>query len=78
MEVEKMHLWIKWCTALMVQELINDNAPLLGHDATSNLMGILAIYKDGFVFCGNDLFRKNLIAEVKKNIQSWKASKWNI
>ena len=43
-----------------------DNALFLWHDATSNLMGILAMHVDKFVICGNDLFQKNVISELKK------------
>ena len=61
-EVEKMHLWIKWCNLTHgIKELTNlkgivsayDNALLLWHDATGNLMGILAMHIDDFVFCRN-------------------------
>ena len=31
-----------------------------------NLMGILEMYIDDFVFYGNDLFKKNVISEMKK------------
>ena len=41
-----------------------DNALFLWHDATGNLMGILALHLD--VFCGNDLFQKNVIVESKR------------
>ena len=34
-----------------------------------NLMGILAIHVDDFVFWDNDLFQKNVIAELKKIFQ---------
>ena len=37
-----------------------DNSLFLWHDATGNLMGILAIYVEDFIFCGN------LITELKK------------
>ena len=43
-----------------------DNALFLWHDATGYLMGILAMHVDDFVFCGNDLFQENEIAELKK------------
>ena len=29
-------------------------------------MGILAMHVDDFIFCGNDLFKKNMIAELKQ------------
>ena len=38
----------------------------LCHDATGNLMGFLAMHIDDFIFCGNDLFPKNMISELKK------------
>ena len=47
-----------------------DNALFIWHDATGNLMSVLAMYVDDFVFRGNDLFQKKVIAEFKKNIQS--------
>ena len=47
-----------------------DNALFIWHDATGNLMGILAMHIDDFVFGEKDLFQKNVIAE--KNIQSLK------
>ena len=40
-----------------------DNALFLWHDVTGNLM---AIHADNFVYCENDLFLQNLIAELKK------------
>ena len=43
-----------------------DNALFLWHDATGNLMCILPMYIDDFVFCENDLFQKNVITELKK------------
>ena len=43
-----------------------DNALFLWFDATGNLMGILAKHVDDFVFVGNDLFKKNVMAEWKK------------
>ena len=79
MEVEKIHLWIKWCTwyKRVNHELTNlkgivsayDNALFLWHDATGNLMGILTMHKVDFVFYENDLFQKNVISELK-NIES--------
>ena len=47
-----------------------DIALFLWHGVTGNLMGILAKHIDDFVFCENDLLQKNVIAELKKNIQS--------
>ena len=41
----------------------------LWHDATGNLMGIQAMHLDDFVFCGNYLFQKNVIAELKKYLK---------
>ena len=55
-----------------------DIALFLWHGVTGNLMGILAKHIDDFVFCENDLLQKNVIAELKKNIQSWNAWKWII
>ena len=43
-----------------------DNALFRWHDVTGDLMGILAINVDDFIFCGNDFFQKNMIAELKK------------
>ena len=43
-----------------------DNALFFWHDTTGNLMGILAMLVDDFIFCGNDLFQKNVISELKK------------
>ena len=43
-----------------------DKALFLWHDATGNLMDILAMHVDNFLFCGNDFFQKNVIAELKK------------
>ena len=43
-----------------------DNALFLWHDATGNLMGILAMHVDDFIFCGNELFQENVIAELEK------------
>ena len=43
-----------------------DNALFLWYDATDNLTGILAMYIEDFLFCGNDLFQKNVIAKLKK------------
>ena len=43
-----------------------NNALFLWHDTTGNLMGILAMHEDDFVFCGNDLFQKNVISDLKK------------
>lgn len=43
-----------------------DNALFLWHNATDDLIGILAIHVDDFIFCGNDLFQKNVIRELKK------------
>ena len=43
-----------------------DNALLLWYDATGNLMGILAMHVDDFVFCRNYLFQKNVIIELEK------------
>ena len=43
-----------------------DNALFLWHDATGNLMGILAMYVDNFIFCGNDIFQRNVISELKR------------
>ena len=43
-----------------------DDALFLWHDATGNLMGILAMHVDGFIFYGKDLFLKNVITELKK------------
>ena len=45
---------------------VYDNALFLWNDATGNLMSILAIQVDHFIFCGNDLLQKNVIAELKK------------
>ena len=44
----------------------NDNVLFLWHDAIGILMDILAMHIDDFVFCGNDLFQKNVIVELKK------------
>ena len=56
-----------------------DNALFLWHDATGNLMGILAMYINYFCRIRNHLFQKNVIAELKKKkIQSWNTWKWNI
>ena len=49
----------------------------LWHDATGNLMGILAMHIDDFIFYGNYLFQKNVVSELKKYL-SWNAWKWNI
>ena len=43
-----------------------NNALFLWHDATGNLMGILAMHVYDFLFCGNDLFKKNEITGLKK------------
>ena len=40
----------------------------LWHDATGNLIGILAMHADDFIFCENDTFQRNMILELKKNI----------
>ena len=45
-----------------------DSAMFLWHDATGNLMDILAMHVDDFIFCGNYLFQKYVIAELKKYI----------
>ena len=36
------------------------------HDAAGNLIGILAMHVDDFIFCGNESFKKNVISELKK------------
>ena len=43
-----------------------DNALFLWHDIISNLMGILAMHLDDFMFCGNDTFQMNVISEIKR------------
>ena len=43
-----------------------DSVLFLWHDAIGILMDILAMHIDDFVFCGNDLFQKNVIVELKK------------
>ena len=40
--------------------------PFLWHDATGNLMGILAMHVDDFIFDGNDTFQRNMISELKR------------
>ena len=55
-----------------------DNALFLWHDATGNLMGILEIHIDDFVFYENDLLQKNVIADLKKKIQTLNTWKGNI
>ena len=44
-----------------------DNALFLWHNATGNLMGILAMHIENIVFGGNNLFQKNMIAKLKKD-----------
>ena len=46
-----------------------NNAMFLWHDATRNLMDILAMYVDDFIFCGNDTFHRNRISELKRIFQ---------
>ena len=46
-----------------------DNALFLWHDATSNLMSILAMSVDDFIFCGNNTFQGNMISELKRIFQ---------
>ena len=36
------------------------------HDTTGNLMGILAMHVDDFIFCGNNTFQRNVISELKR------------
>ena len=43
-----------------------DNVLFLWHDATGNLMGILAIYVEDFIFCGNYTFQRIVISELKR------------
>ena len=43
-----------------------DNVLFLWHDATGNLMGILTMHKDDFIFCEKDTFQSNVISELKK------------
>ena len=45
---------------------VYDNALLLWHDAAGNLMGILAMHVDDFIFCGNKTFQRNVISELKR------------
>ena len=62
-----------WCKSVN-HELTNlkkimsayDNALFLLHDATGNLMGILAMYIDNIIFYGNDTFQRNVISESKR------------
>ena len=42
------------------------NALFLWHDATGNLMRILAMHIDDFIFCGNYFFQKDVITELIK------------
>ena len=48
---------------------IYDNALFLWHDANRNLIGILAMHVDDFVFCGNKLFKKEVIAVLKEKFK---------
>ena len=56
-----------------LNELINlkgivtayDNSLLLWHNATGNLMDILVMHRDDFIFCGNGTFQRNTISELK-------------
>ena len=43
-----------------------NNALFLWHDATGNLMSILVMHVDDFLFCGNDTFQRNVISELKR------------
>ena len=64
------HSWYKRvnCELTNLKEIVStyDNALFLWHDANGNLMGILAMHIDDFIFCGNDLFHKNVISELIK------------
>ena len=55
-----LHSWCKRVNHELtnLKGIVNayDNTAFLWHDATGNLMGILAMHIDDFVFCGNDLF----------------------
>ena len=46
------------------------------HDATGNLMGILAIHVDDFIFCGKDTFQRNVMLKFFKifKVGTWKIS----
>ena len=48
-----------------------DNPLFLWHDATGNLMGVLAMH-------GKDLFQKNVIAELKKIFKHMKVEHLNL
>ena len=56
----------------------NNNALFLWYDATGNLMEVLAMHVDDFVFGGNDFFKKKCDCRIKKDIQSWNTWKCNI
>ena len=42
------------------------SAYVFWHDATGNLMSILTMQVDDFIFYGNDTFQRNVIFELKK------------
>ena len=42
-----------------------DNAQFLWHDTTDNLMGILTMHVNDFIFCGMT-FQMNVISELKR------------
>ena len=42
------------------------SAYVFWHDATGNLMSILTMHVDDFIFYGNDTFQRNVISELKK------------
>ena len=43
-----------------------DNALFLYHDATGNSIGILAMHVHNFIFCGNNIFQRNVISKLKR------------
>ena len=38
----------------------------LGHNANGNLIGILVMHADHFIFRGNNTFQRNVISELKR------------
>ena len=46
-----------------------DNALFLWHDAVANLMGILVMHVNDFIFNGKDPFQTNVISEYKRIIK---------
>ena len=80
-EAEKMYLWIKWCSRSLYKRVNHelsklkgivsaiDNTLFLWQDRTGNLMGILAMQVDDFIFNGNDTFQENVISELKTIFQ---------